>query len=123
MRNFGSEEMTIALTDGVSILGRSFEQLRQLGFNNEILERISQGWAGFGASSYVLLVESTIPKHQRRLEKVDDLRGLVRRLLRAFVGYGAGGKRSAKVRMTVTPLESESAHKRKALAALFDASR
>jgi hypothetical protein len=48
--------------DGVSIRGRSYEELRELGFSDPILAALSEDWSGFGASSYVMLVETRVPK-------------------------------------------------------------
>lgn len=49
--------------DGVSIRGRSFEELRALGFSEPILAALSEDFgSGLGTSSYVMLVETRAPK-------------------------------------------------------------
>jgi hypothetical protein len=51
------------LGDGISIRGRHFEELRSLGFATPVLDRIASDWEGFGASSFVMVTESTRPKN------------------------------------------------------------
>jgi len=48
--------------DGVSIAGRSLSDLRALGFDSNVTEALVKDWGGFGASSYVLLVEARANK-------------------------------------------------------------
>ena len=62
VRNFTSANHPLALDDGISIRGRSFADLGALGINRATLDRISEDWSGFGASSFVLVVEDSIPK-------------------------------------------------------------
>lgn len=48
--------------NGVSIRGRSFTELAELGFSQHVLEALSRDWMGMGASSYVMLAETSVPK-------------------------------------------------------------
>lgn len=49
--------------DGVSIRGRSSEELRELGFSQLVLDALVEDFfSDFGASSYVMLVETRVPK-------------------------------------------------------------
>ncbi len=51
------------LGDGVSIRGRSFEELRELRFSQPTLDALSEDfYSGSGPSSYVMLVETRVPK-------------------------------------------------------------
>lgn len=40
-----------------TISGRNLDQLASVGFGPPVLERISEGGCGFGASSFVLIAE------------------------------------------------------------------
>jgi hypothetical protein len=62
VRSLTAEGGPFEFGDGVSIRGRSFEELRELGFSQHILTALSDHWAGFGASSYVMLIETRAPK-------------------------------------------------------------
>jgi hypothetical protein len=50
------------LGEGVSIRGRSLNELSELGFSDAVLAGLSDDWAGFGASSHVVLVEDRLDK-------------------------------------------------------------
>jgi hypothetical protein len=68
VRNFRSENHgTLNLGDGVSIRGRSPDDLAALGFDTAIWDRISDDWSGFGASSFVLVAEDTFAKQPDNL--------------------------------------------------------
>src|SRR6266487_264752 len=62
VRNFASNSFHLDLGDGIVIKGRNFDDLASLGFVSTILERLSEDWSGFGASSFVLVVEHSVPK-------------------------------------------------------------
>jgi hypothetical protein len=66
LRNFIVEPSTtvpVRLPDGVSIRGRSFEQLRRDGFSDMVLAALTEDWSeGMGASSYVVFVERHVKK-------------------------------------------------------------
>jgi hypothetical protein len=62
VRNFTSENLLLDLGDGIAIRGRSFKELASLGFSQAILDRISEDWGGFGASSFVLVAEDCVLK-------------------------------------------------------------
>lgn len=62
VRNFTSENLHLALDDGIAIRGRDFAELASLGFSQAVLDRISEDWHGFGASSFVLVAEDSVLK-------------------------------------------------------------
>jgi hypothetical protein len=62
VRYFMSDIHRIDLVDGVTIRGRSPAELASLGFATAIWDRITEDWSGFGASSFVLIAEHSIPK-------------------------------------------------------------
>jgi hypothetical protein len=62
VRRFTAEGGPFDLGYGVSVRGRSFEELSALGFDDAILAALTDDWWGFGASSYVMLVETRKPK-------------------------------------------------------------
>jgi hypothetical protein len=72
LRNFASETLLIDLGDGVTIRGRSPEDLRSLGFDTPVWNRIADDWSGFGASSFVLVTEHSVPKLPDNLISVDS---------------------------------------------------
>jgi hypothetical protein len=67
LTNFVAEQDPIDLGAGVSVRGRSFEELAELGFSEATLDQLADDWSGFGASSFVILVE-----HQE-LKKPENL--------------------------------------------------
>jgi hypothetical protein len=59
LRHFTLEPDTqLEPIDGVTIAGRSLNDLAALGFDRHITDALVQDWGGFGSSSYVLLVEA-----------------------------------------------------------------
>ena len=62
LRYFHTDAFPIDLGDGVYVYGRDPAQLKKLGFNKHILQFLIDDWFGFGASSFVLVAESTLPK-------------------------------------------------------------
>jgi len=62
VRYFMSDIHRIDLDDGVTIRGRSQAELASLGFATAIWDRIAEDWSGFGASSFVLIAEHSMPK-------------------------------------------------------------
>jgi hypothetical protein len=71
LRYFQSAEPDIALGDGVRIVGRDFEMLRELGFSAHVTDAISEDWHESGASSFVMLVEHTVPKTPKNVVLLD----------------------------------------------------
>jgi hypothetical protein len=57
VRHFDCDVHPINLGDGITIRGRSQSDLADLGFDAAIWDRIADNWRGFGASSFVLVVE------------------------------------------------------------------
>jgi hypothetical protein len=59
LRHFTLESDTqLEPIDGVTIAGRSLDDLAVRGFDRHITDALVQDWGGFGSSSYVLLVEA-----------------------------------------------------------------
>jgi Apea-like HEPN len=78
LRHFHSEDSHVELGDGVSICGRDPARLADLGFANGILERLEADWGGFGASSFVLVAESSMSKRPDNFIMLDDGGGWLR---------------------------------------------
>jgi hypothetical protein len=72
VRFFNSENLLIDLGDGIAIRGRSPEDLGSLGFGTPVWDRIADDWSGFGASSFVLVVEHSRPKQPNNLTELDS---------------------------------------------------
>jgi hypothetical protein len=72
VRYFMSDNHHIDLNDGVTIRGRSPAELASLGFGTAIWGRIIEDWSGFGASSFVLIAEHSIPKKPDNLILTDS---------------------------------------------------
>ncbi len=72
LRHFQLEDLHVDLGDGVSIHGRNPDVLASLGFQGEIWERLVADWSGFGASSHILVAESTIPKRPDNFITIDN---------------------------------------------------
>ncbi len=62
VRCFTSHSLHLDLGEGTAIRGRNLKELYSLGFNQAILDRISDDWSGFGASSFVLVAEDLVHK-------------------------------------------------------------
>jgi hypothetical protein len=62
LRHFHADAMHVDLGDGVSVRGRSEEDLRLEGFPDGVWQRLVDDWSGFGASSFVLVAEHRIEK-------------------------------------------------------------
>jgi hypothetical protein len=74
VRFFTSENLHIDLGDGIAIRGRNPEELAALGFSPAILNRIMDDWfIGFGASSFVLVAEDSVPKEPASLISTSDV--------------------------------------------------
>jgi len=56
------EPEPIVLPGGVTIRGRSFDELVELGFDEHVLDQVRLDWTGFGASSYVVVTEDEVVK-------------------------------------------------------------
>ena len=78
LRHFQCAVLNVDLGDGVSIYGRDPAVLARLGFEDVIQEKLDTDWSGFGASSFVLVVESSIPKRPENFVMLDDGGGCVR---------------------------------------------
>ena len=78
LRHFQSEDLHVELGDGVCIYGRDPALLANLGFGNGILERLDADWSGFGASSFVLVAESSMSKRPDNFINLDDGGGWLR---------------------------------------------
>ena len=63
LRNFRSESNLIEIADGVTIRGRSFEELARMGWSAWHLGQLEREWYEGGVnSSHVILVEHKVPK-------------------------------------------------------------
>jgi hypothetical protein len=62
MRSFRYDKPHVPLGDGVTISGRDFDALERLGFGAGVLAHLSEDWSGFGASSFVVIVEQRVKK-------------------------------------------------------------
>lgn len=62
LRHFHCEDLHVDLGDDVSIYGRDPNVLAGLGFEGGIWERLAADWSGFGASSFVIVAEASMPK-------------------------------------------------------------
>jgi len=71
IRNFTSQFLHLDLDDGIAIRGRNFNELTSLGFGAAVLGQITEDWHGWGASSFVLVSEQTIPKQPENVILMD----------------------------------------------------
>ena len=79
LQNFRSDSSFLDLGDGISIRGRSFEELRRItGWGDFELGELSGDWEQSGASSHVLIVESKVPKSPDNLVQTNDLAVLMK---------------------------------------------
>jgi len=67
LKFFQADSLLIDLGDGITIRGRDPDDLRSLGFGDAVWGRLVDDWSGFGASSYVLVVEDNLPKQPDNL--------------------------------------------------------
>ena len=73
IQTFRSGSSPLDLGDGISIRGRSFEELRRIaGWGDFELGELSRDWQQSGASSHVLIVESKVPKSPDNLVQGND---------------------------------------------------
>ena len=73
IQNFRSVSSHLDLGDGVSIRGRSFEELRRItGWGDFELGELSEDWRQGVKSSHVLIVESKVPKSPDNLVQAND---------------------------------------------------
>jgi hypothetical protein len=56
------ENESFTLPTGVSIRGRSFDELLAMGFAEQTFSSLADDWGGGGSSKYVCLVERAVPK-------------------------------------------------------------
>lgn len=78
LRHFQSDDLHVELGDGVYIHGRDPALLADLGFGNGILEMLDADWSGFGASSFVMVAESSMSKRPDNFIMLDDGQGWLR---------------------------------------------
>jgi hypothetical protein len=73
MQNIDSSQNVIELGDGVSVRGRSFEELSTLlNWGPRELDYLAKDWAEGAMSSFVLLVEKQVPKTPDNFIDADD---------------------------------------------------
>jgi Apea-like HEPN len=78
LRHFRCENLHVELGEGVSIYGRDRSVLAGLGFDDGIWERLAADWSGFGASSFVLVAETSISKRPDNFITLDNGGGWLR---------------------------------------------
>ena len=78
LRHFQCDDLHVELGDGVAVYGRDPDVLSGLGFSESIQERLFANWGGFGASSFVLVAESSMPKRPDNVISLDDGGGWLR---------------------------------------------
>jgi hypothetical protein len=78
LRHFHCEDLHVDLGDAVSIYGRDPSVLTRLGFDDHVWERLAADWSGFGASSFVLVAETSIPKQPDNFITLDSASGWLR---------------------------------------------
>jgi len=78
LRNFDTEAYPIDLGDGITISGRSQRELTSLGFDDAVWQRITDDWRMGGASSFVLIAESSVAKEPNNLIFVDSYTPLLK---------------------------------------------
>jgi hypothetical protein len=63
LQNFRSESMLLSLGDGITIRGRSVDELAEMGWSEHRLEQLSREWFEVsGTSSHIILTEHRLPK-------------------------------------------------------------
>lgn len=73
LRHFQCKELHVELGDGVAIYGRDSNILAALGFQGGIWEGLAADWSGFGASSFVLVAETTMQKRPDNFVMLDNM--------------------------------------------------
>jgi hypothetical protein len=97
VRYFKSDTHPIDLDDGVTIRGRSPAELASLGFATAIWDRITEDWSGgFGASSFVLIAEYSIPNKPDNLTLMNSYQLSVK-ALRAILALRLCGEGSVGI--------------------------
>jgi hypothetical protein len=96
VKYFISDVYPIDLGDGITIRGRSRGDLASLGFGAAMWDRITDDWSGLGASSFVLMVEHSIPKTPDNLILMDSYQ-LSLKAMRAILALRLCGEGSVGV--------------------------
>jgi hypothetical protein len=96
VRYFTSESHLVDLDDGITIRGRSPTDLAALGFGTAIWDRISEDWSGFGSSSFVLIVEHSMPKKPDNLVLINSDQ-LIVKAMRAMLAMRLCGEGSVGI--------------------------
>jgi hypothetical protein len=96
VRWFNSDIYHIDLGDGVTIRGRSPDDLASLGFGPAIWDRITEDWSEFGASSFVLVAEHSILKSPDNLILTDGYQ-LSLKAMRAILALRLCGQGSVGI--------------------------
>ncbi len=72
VRYFRYDKQEASIAGGVTIRGRSFDELLKLGFGDHVLAGLAEDWSGFGASSFVLVIEQRLKKAPENVVTSDD---------------------------------------------------
>ncbi len=72
LRYFNTGSAPVELVNGVTIRGRNGDDLMILGFGEQVLDRLAEDWSGFGASSFVIVVEKKVTKRPDNLLTLSD---------------------------------------------------
>jgi hypothetical protein len=78
LRHFHCDDLHVELGDGVSIHGRDPSVLTGLGFHDGIWERLAADWSGFGASSFIMVAETSLLKRPDNFIMLDNGGGWLR---------------------------------------------
>src|SRR5215204_3893027 len=73
LQNFRSESMLLDLGDGITIRGRSFEELAEMGWSEWHLEQLSRDWFEGANSSHVIVIEHRALKTPDNFAGITDL--------------------------------------------------
>jgi hypothetical protein len=100
LRHFRLERSSsepINLGDGITIRSRNSAELKSLGFDGPIWERLAEDWGTpFGTSSHVLVIEHSVPKEPETLIFVNS-GSLVTKALRALQALRLSGRGSVRI--------------------------